>query len=152
MIVYRPDIQSQCNRDRCLCKMFWSRRCWLPSSSRDRLLAEDRCSFHRFAIPQSTTLTQNTFVSWKLRCYRFWVSAWKALPIENQSSRNLLKPLCNSSDLPPVACRGSWMPGANEVLGCPQIKIFGCDLRKYFYIRVKKILRTCFTHLPKSCI
>ena len=21
-----------------------------------------------------------------------------------------------------VACRGSWMPGANEVLGCPQVK------------------------------
>jgi len=40
----------------------------------------------------------------------------------------------------PVACRGSWMPGANKVLGCPQIKIFCCNLRNLFYIRFKKIL------------
>ena len=39
-----------------------------------------------------------------------------------------------------VACGGSYMPGANEVLGCPQIKIFCYDLRKYFYIGVKTIL------------
>jgi len=35
-----------------------------------------------------------------------------------------------------LGCPEPW----NEVLGCPQIKIFCCDLRKYFYIRVKKIL------------
>src|SRR6218665_2693990 len=36
-----------------------------------------------------------------------------------------------------MACRGSWMPGASEVFGCPQIKIF-------FHINVEKILTTDF--------
>src|SRR6218665_3721874 len=38
-----------------------------------------------------------------------------------------------------VACRGCWMPGANEVLGCPRI----------FSIRLPKFLTTFFSHLPK---
>ena len=39
------------------------------------------------------------------------------------------------------------MPGANDVLGCPQIKIFCCHLRKYFYIRVKKFWRPFYLFL-----
>src|SRR6218665_1381205 len=43
-----------------------------------------------------------------------------------------------------AACRGSWMLGANEVLGSLQIKIFYYDLRKYFYICVENIMTSFF--------
>src|SRR6218665_1578914 len=40
-----------------------------------------------------------------------------------------------SVPISPVACRGSWMPGANKVLGCPQIQVFNISLssKKIFF-------------------
>jgi len=48
-----------------------------------------------------------------------------------------------------VACRGCWMPGANEVLGCPRIFLKQVS-SKIFSIRLAKFLTTFFSHcLPK---
>ena len=58
-----------------------------------------------------------------------------------------------------VACRGSWMPGANEALGCPEPTRFldargraspeeNLHSQKKNSIHLKKFLTTFFIHLP----
>src|SRR6218665_1547578 len=44
-----------------------------------------------------------------------------APPLHATVDRCVVSPVCA------VACRRSWMPGANEVLGCPQVKNFSIN-------------------------
>src|SRR6218665_3297900 len=48
-----------------------------------------------------------------------------------------------------VACRGCWMPGANEVLGCPRIFSICLVVHKNFSNSSHKISDDLLSHLPK---
>src|SRR6218665_1004078 len=48
-----------------------------------------------------------------------------------------------------VACRGSWMPGTNEVLGCSQITIYLLSSKKIFLHSCPKNFTTFFSHSKK---
>src|SRR6218665_1626876 len=52
-----------------------------------------------------------------------------------------------------VACRGSWMPGANEVLGCPgqgkSLNFLLSSRKSVFFLKISRFLKKKFHSSPK---
>jgi len=50
------------------------------------------------------------------------LSKVREIPLSNDTMARRVDRIAEDLEDQPVACRGSWMPRAKEVLGCPHVK------------------------------